>query len=102
MALNVTNIVKLEKVVEPVKESEPPPVPTSRRQQRKDDRGFTVVKSALKVGNLIVGNSKVDPAEQVVKQLKQQIDGKEKLKMSYFLVPRESDYLSHNTKGNRR
>jgi hypothetical protein len=101
MALNATNIVKLERVVEPVKEPEPQPVPT-RRIQKKDDRGFTIVRSALKVGNLVVGNSKVDPAEQAVKQLKQQIDGKEKLKMSYFLVPRESDYLSHNTKGNRR
>lgn len=101
MALNVANIVKLEKVVEPVKEPEPQPAPT-RKTRKTDERGFTVVRSALKVGNLVVGNSKVDREEQIVKQLKQQIDGKEKLKMSYFLIPKDSDYMSHNTKGNRR
>lgn len=100
MALNVTNIVKLEKPVEPVKEPEVKPAPTRRTENRKDI--VTVVKTGLKVGKMVVGNSKVDPSEQAIKQIKQQIDGKEKLKMSYFLISKESDYLSHNTKGNRR
>lgn len=100
MALNVTNIVKLEKPVEPVKEPEVKPAPTRRTENRKDI--VTVVKTGLKVGKMVVGNSKVDPSEQALKQIKQQIDGTEKLKMSYFLIPKESDYLSHNTKGNRR
>ena len=150
MALNVANIVKLEKVVEPVKEPEPQPAltkeaqktdegggttvrsafkvgnlvvsgpkvepvkepvkepeqvappPPTRRTRKTDGRGFTVVRSALQAGNLIVGNSKVDLAEQAVRQLKQEIDGKEKLKMSYFLIPKDSDYMSHNVKHNRR
>ena len=105
MALNVANLVKLERAVQPaaqsVKEPEPQPAPT-RKAQKTDDRGFTVVKTGLNVNNLVVGNSKVDPTEQAIKQIKQQIDGKEKLKMSYFLIPKDSDYMIHNTKGNRR
>ena len=37
----------------------------------------------------------VEPAQQVV-------SSEEKLKMSYFLVNKESDYLNHNIRNNRR